>query len=71
MYTLNEEIKKIKTMSERTRNKINISNIIAIDYDEFEKLCKENNLQTFLFQYDNISAKITVITTIFDEKMKK
>ena len=58
-------------MSERIRNEINVSNIIAIDYDEFEKLCKKNNLQTFVFQYDNINAKITVMTTIFDEKNEK
>ena len=57
------------TMNERIRNEINVSNIIAIDYDEFEKLCKKDNLQTFVFQYDNISA--TVMTTIFDEKNEK
>ena len=59
------------TMNERIRNKINVSNIIAIDYDEFEKLCRKDDLQTFVFQYDNISAKITVMTTIFDEKNEK
>ena len=37
------------TMNERNRNEINVSNIIAIDYDEFEKLCKKDNLQTFVF----------------------
>ena len=58
-------------MNERIRNKINVSNIIAIDYDEFEKLCRKDNLQAFVFQYNNISVKITVMTTIFDEKNEK
>ena len=58
-------------MNERIRNKINVSNIIAIDYDEFEKFCIKDNLQTFVFQYDNVNAKITVMTIISDEKNKK
>ena len=49
-------------MNERIRNEINVSNIIAIDYDEFERLCRKDNLQAFVFQYDNIS--VTVMTTI-------
>ena len=59
------------TINERICNEINVSNIIAIDYDEFERLCRKNNLQAFVFQYDNISAMITVMTTIFDEKNEK
>ena len=58
-------------MNERIRNEINVSNIIAIDYNEFEKLCRKDNLQTFVFQYNDISAKITMMTTIFDEKNQK
>ena len=56
-------------MNEQTRNEINVSNIVAIDYDEFEKLCTKDNLQAFVFQYDNIS--VIVMTTIFDEKNEK
>ena len=56
-------------MSKRIRNERNVSNIVAIDYDEFEKLCKKDNLQAFVFQYDNISA--IVMTIIFDEKNEK
>ena len=37
------------TMNERIRNEINVSNIIAIDYDEFKRLCKKNNFQSFVF----------------------
>ena len=67
--TLVDERNDNVTMNERIRNKINVSNIIAIDYDEFEKLCRKDNLQAFVFQYDNISA--TMMTTIFDEKNEK
>ena len=56
-------------MSKQIRNEINVSSIIAIDYDEFKRLCKKDNLQTFIFQYDNINA--TVMTIIFDEKDEK
>ena len=31
----------------------------------------KNNLQLFIFQYDNISLKTTVMTIIFDEKNEK
>ena len=58
-------------MNEQIRNEINVSNIIAIDYNKFEKLCRKNNLQSFVFKYDNISANITVMTIIFDVKNKK
>ena len=58
-------------MNKRIRNEINVSNIIAIDYNEFEKLCRKDNLQAFVFQYDNINFKITVITIVFDEKIEK
>ena len=50
-------------MNKQIRNEIHVSNIIAINYDEFEKLCKKDNLQLFVFQYDNINAKITVCET--------
>ena len=56
-------------MNEQICNEINVSNIIAINYDEFEKLCRKDNLQTFVFQYDNINA--TVMKIIFDEKNEK
>ena len=56
-------------MNQRIRNKINVSNIVAINYDKFERLCRKDNLQAFIFQYNNISA--TVMTIIFDEKEKK
>ena len=55
-------------MNERIRNERIVSNIIAMNYDKFEKFCKKNNLQLFVFQFDNISARITMITTIFNKK---
>ena len=55
-------------INKQIRNEINVSNIIAIDYNEFEKLCKKDNLQSFVFWYNNISVKITIMTTIFDKK---
>ena len=58
-------------MNKQIRNEINVSNIIAIDYNEFKQLRNVNNLQSFVFQYDNIIVKITVMTIIFDEKDKK
>ena len=58
-------------MNEQICNEINVLNIIAIDYDEFDRLCRKDNLQLFMIQYDNISAKIIVMTTIFDEKNEK
>ena len=35
--------------NERIRNESNVSIIIAIDYDEFEKIYKKNSLQLFVF----------------------
>ena len=60
----NNDVAKI----ERIRNKLNVSIIIAIDYDEFEKICKKDNLQSFVFQYDNINVQITIVTVISNKK---
>ena len=54
--------------NERNRNKLNVFIIIAIDYDEFEKICKNNNLQLLVFQYDNISDKVTIVISISNKK---
>ena len=48
----------------RIRNELNVSIIIAIDYDEFEKIWKKNILQLFVFQYNNINAQIRIVTFI-------
>ena len=64
MNEKNDDIAK----SERIRNELNVSIIIAIDYDEFEKICKKDNLQSIVFQYDNINNKITMIIVISDKK---
>ena len=37
------------TINERIRNELNVSIIIAIDYNKFAKICKKNNLQLFVF----------------------
>ena len=50
----NDEIAKNK----RICNELNVAIIITINYDELEKLCKKNNLQLFVFQYDNINVQI-------------
>ena len=52
MNERNDNVAKIK----RIRNEWNISIIIAINYKKFEKICKKNNCQLFVFQYDNISV---------------
>ena len=39
-----------------------------MQHDEFEKICKKNNLQLFVFQYDNINDQITMITIISNKK---
>ena len=45
MNEKNNNVAKIK----RIRNELNVLIIIVIDYDEFEKICKKNNLQLFVF----------------------
>ena len=57
-------------INEQIRNEINVSNIIAINYDKFKRLCKKDNLQLFVFQYNNINVKITMMTIILNNKNK-
>ena len=64
MNEKNDDVAK----NERIRNELNVSIIIAIDYDKFEKICKKGNLQLFVFQYDNINDRITVVTAISNKK---
>ena len=45
MNEKNDDVAK----NEQIRNGLNVSIIIAIDYDKFEKICKKNNLQLFVF----------------------
>ena len=52
MNKKNDNVAKI----ERIRNELNVLIKIAIDYNKFKKICKENNLQSFVFQYDDINA---------------
>ena len=60
MNKRNDDVAK----KEQIGNALNVSIIFAIYYDEFEKICKKNNLQLFVFQYDNINNKITIVTII-------
>ena len=60
MKEKNDDVAEI----ERIRNELNVSTIIAIDYNDLEKICKQNNLQLFVFQYDNVSAQITIVIAI-------
>ena len=71
--TLTADQKNVATVNERNDdvakykricNKLNVSIIIEIDYDKFEKICKKNNFQLFVFQYDNISDKIAIVIAI-------
>ena len=66
MKEKNDDVAKI----ERICNELNVSIIIAINYNEFKKICKKNNLQLFVFQYNNINVQITIVIVILNKKMK-
>ena len=45
MNEKNDNVTNIK----RIRDELNVSIIIVIDYNKFKKICKKNNLQSFVF----------------------
>ena len=52
MNEKNDNIAKFESI----RNILNVSIIIAIDYEEFKKICIQNNLALFIFQYNIINV---------------